>query len=135
MRLWHPSLTLSTLVKMYNMEVDLSFCADYRDKFRGTKEKRKEKGERRKEKRGKRKEKGERRKEKEEREKRKRLRKTIGYYLVTEGLYAKHPFRVRDFPPDEGSIIGSGMGFAQVLSLFSLFFFSSFISFFFLFFF
>lgn len=36
-----------------------------------------------------------------------------GYYLVTEGLAKKFPQRVRDFPPEEGSIIGAGMGFAQ----------------------
>ncbi len=36
-----------------------------------------------------------------------------GYYLVTDGLAAKHPHRVRDFPPDETSLIGAGIGFAQ----------------------
>jgi 2-oxoisovalerate dehydrogenase E1 component len=36
-----------------------------------------------------------------------------GYYLVTEGLAAKYPHRVRDFPPDETSLIGAGIGFAQ----------------------
>lgn len=38
----------------------------------------------------------------------------IRYYLVTEGLASKFPFRVRDFPPDETSIIGAGMGFSQL---------------------
>ena len=37
-----------------------------------------------------------------------------GYYLVTDGLASKYPQRVRDFPPDETSLIGAGMGFAQV---------------------
>lgn len=36
-----------------------------------------------------------------------------GYYLVTDGLQKKHPSRVLDFPPDETSMIGAGMGFAQ----------------------
>ena len=36
-----------------------------------------------------------------------------GYYLVTEGLATKYPQRVRDFPPDETSLVGAGMGFAQ----------------------
>lgn len=36
-----------------------------------------------------------------------------GYYLVTDGLAAKYPTRVLDFPPDETSLIGVGMGFAQ----------------------
>lgn len=36
-----------------------------------------------------------------------------GYYLVTEGLYKKYPARVLDFPPDETSLIGAGMGFSQ----------------------
>jgi pyruvate/2-oxoglutarate/acetoin dehydrogenase E1 component len=36
-----------------------------------------------------------------------------GYYLVTEGLKAKYPLRVRDFPPDETSLLGAGIGFSQ----------------------
>jgi 2-oxoisovalerate dehydrogenase E1 component len=36
-----------------------------------------------------------------------------GYYLVTEGLAKKFPMRVRDFPPDETSILGMGIGFSQ----------------------
>lgn len=36
------------------------------------------------------------------------------YYLVTEGLAAKHSPRVRDFPPDETSLIGVGVGYAQM---------------------
>lgn len=36
-----------------------------------------------------------------------------GYYLVTTGLAKKYPQRVRDFPPDETSLVGVGMGFAQ----------------------
>ena len=35
------------------------------------------------------------------------------YYLVTDGLADKHPQRVRDFPPDETSILGVGLGFSQ----------------------
>lgn len=44
-----------------------------------------------------------------------------GYYLVsanwkpkdTQLLVHKYPFRVADFPPDETSLIGAGMGYAQ----------------------
>jgi pyruvate/2-oxoglutarate/acetoin dehydrogenase E1 component len=36
-----------------------------------------------------------------------------GYYLVTENLVSKHPHRVRDFPPDETSLLGAGAGLAQ----------------------
>ena len=36
-----------------------------------------------------------------------------GYYLVTAGLAAKHPQRVRDFPPDETTLVGAAMGMAQ----------------------
>eukprot|EP00981_Chlorochromonas_danica_P010016 scaffold2924_cov165-Ochromonas_danica.AAC.3 len=36
-----------------------------------------------------------------------------GYYLVTDGLAGKYPTRVLDFPPDETSLIGIGMGMAQ----------------------
>ena len=36
-----------------------------------------------------------------------------GYYLVTEELHAKYPSRIRDFPPDETTLVGAGMGFAQ----------------------
>jgi TPP-dependent pyruvate/acetoin dehydrogenase alpha subunit/pyruvate/2-oxoglutarate/acetoin dehydrogenase E1 component len=37
-----------------------------------------------------------------------------GYYLVTEGLAEKYPGRVIDFPPDETTLIGAGMGYSQV---------------------
>lgn len=37
-----------------------------------------------------------------------------GYYLVTEGLAEKHPNRVLDFPPDETTLLGAGLGFAQL---------------------
>mmetsp|Transcript_31006 Transcript_31006/g.47500 ORF Transcript_31006/g.47500 Transcript_31006/m.47500 type:complete len:849 (+) Transcript_31006:121-2667(+) len=37
-----------------------------------------------------------------------------GYYLVTDGLAKKFPGRVRDFPPDETTLLGAGMGFSQV---------------------
>ena len=37
-----------------------------------------------------------------------------GYYLVTEGLAAKHGSRrVRDFPPDETTLLGAAVGLAQ----------------------
>lgn len=36
-----------------------------------------------------------------------------GYYLVTEGLSKQYPGRVLDFPPDETSIVGCGIGFSQ----------------------
>jgi 2-oxoisovalerate dehydrogenase E1 component len=36
-----------------------------------------------------------------------------GYYLVSEGLAAKHPMRVMDFPPDETSLMGAGIGYSQ----------------------
>ena len=36
-----------------------------------------------------------------------------GYYLVTDGLAKKYPHRIQDFPPDEGTLIGAGMGFSQ----------------------
>jgi 2-oxoisovalerate dehydrogenase E1 component len=36
-----------------------------------------------------------------------------GYYLVSDGLNKKYPNRVRDFPPDETTLIGAGIGFAQ----------------------
>ena len=36
-----------------------------------------------------------------------------GYYLVTDGLDKKFPNRVRDFPPDETTLLGAGIGFAQ----------------------
>jgi hypothetical protein len=36
-----------------------------------------------------------------------------GYYLVTEKLAKKYPGRVRDFPPDETSLLALGMGFAR----------------------
>ena len=36
-----------------------------------------------------------------------------GYYLVTEGLAAKHRGRVVDFPPDETTLVGAGLGLAQ----------------------
>jgi 2-oxoisovalerate dehydrogenase E1 component len=34
-----------------------------------------------------------------------------GYYMVTDGLDKKHPGRVQDFPPDETSLVGVGMGY------------------------
>jgi 2-oxoisovalerate dehydrogenase E1 component len=37
-----------------------------------------------------------------------------GYYVVTEGLSAKFPGRVLDFPPDETSLLGAAMGFSQL---------------------
>jgi TPP-dependent pyruvate/acetoin dehydrogenase alpha subunit len=37
-----------------------------------------------------------------------------GYYLVTDQLVHKFPRRVIDFPPDETSLLGAAMGFAQV---------------------
>eukprot|EP01125_Pyxidicula_operculata_P010749 TRINITY_DN3538_c0_g1_i1.p1 TRINITY_DN3538_c0_g1~~TRINITY_DN3538_c0_g1_i1.p1 ORF type:complete len:755 (-),score=141.84 TRINITY_DN3538_c0_g1_i1:181-2445(-) len=37
-----------------------------------------------------------------------------GYYLVTDGLATKYPNRVRDFPPDETSLMGAAIGFSQV---------------------
>jgi len=36
-----------------------------------------------------------------------------GYYKITEGLREKHTIRVADFPPDETSLIGVGMGYSQ----------------------
>lgn len=36
-----------------------------------------------------------------------------GYYLVTDGLVAKYPGRVIDFPPDETALVGAAMGFSQ----------------------
>jgi len=36
-----------------------------------------------------------------------------GYYLVTDGLAKKYPHRVIDFPPDETSLVGAGMGLSQ----------------------
>ena len=37
-----------------------------------------------------------------------------GYYLVTEALAQQFPGRVIDFPPDETSLLGAAMGFAQL---------------------
>eukprot|EP00011_Vannellida_sp_DIVA3-517-6-12_P005003 CAMPEP_0114614132 /NCGR_PEP_ID=MMETSP0168-20121206/5492_1 /TAXON_ID=95228 ORGANISM="Vannella sp., Strain DIVA3 517/6/12" /NCGR_SAMPLE_ID=MMETSP0168 /ASSEMBLY_ACC=CAM_ASM_000044 /LENGTH=776 /DNA_ID=CAMNT_0001825163 /DNA_START=60 /DNA_END=2390 /DNA_ORIENTATION=- len=37
-----------------------------------------------------------------------------GYYLVTDGLAEKFPHRVRDFPPDETTLVGAAVGYAQV---------------------
>lgn len=37
-----------------------------------------------------------------------------GYYRVTEGLHEKYGFRVADFPPDETSLLGTAIGYAQV---------------------
>ena len=37
-----------------------------------------------------------------------------GYYLITNGLKESFPKRILDFPPDETSLIGAAMGFAQV---------------------
>jgi 2-oxoisovalerate dehydrogenase E1 component len=36
-----------------------------------------------------------------------------GYYLVTDGLCNKYPGRVLDFPPDETTLVGAGMGLSQ----------------------
>ena len=36
-----------------------------------------------------------------------------GYYLVSEGLKAKHGRRVRDVPPDETALLGAAAGLAQ----------------------
>ena len=37
-----------------------------------------------------------------------------GYYVVTEGLRERFgPSRVRDFPPDETTLVGAGIGFSQ----------------------
>jgi 2-oxoisovalerate dehydrogenase E1 component len=36
-----------------------------------------------------------------------------GYYAVTEGLAEQFPARIVDFPPDETSLLGSALGFAQ----------------------
>lgn len=32
---------------------------------------------------------------------------------MTDGLAAKYPLRVRDFPPDETSLMGAAIGFSQ----------------------
>jgi len=37
-----------------------------------------------------------------------------GYYLVTDGLAQKFPHRVLDFPPDETTLLGAALGFAQL---------------------
>ena len=37
-----------------------------------------------------------------------------GYYLVTDGLTEKYPQRVMDFPPDETTLLGAGLGFSQL---------------------
>lgn len=36
-----------------------------------------------------------------------------GYYLVTENLVNEFPLRIRDFPPDETSLMGVAVGYAQ----------------------
>ena len=36
-----------------------------------------------------------------------------GYYLVTDGLFEAYPHRIHDFPPDETTLIGAGMGYSQ----------------------
>ena len=36
-----------------------------------------------------------------------------GYYLVTQGLKDKFPYRVADFPPDETGLVGAAIGYAQ----------------------
>lgn len=36
-----------------------------------------------------------------------------GYYMVTDGLHKKFSQRVQDFPPDETSLVGVGMGYSQ----------------------
>ena len=37
-----------------------------------------------------------------------------GYYSVTEGAADKYKLRVQDFPPDETSLVGAALGYAQV---------------------
>ena len=37
-----------------------------------------------------------------------------GYYLVTEGLADKYSTRILDFPPDETTLLGAGLGFSQL---------------------
>ena len=37
-----------------------------------------------------------------------------GYYLVTDGLVETYPDRVLDFPPDETTLLGVALGFAQL---------------------
>ena len=37
-----------------------------------------------------------------------------GYYLVSDGLKEKYPLRVHDYPPDETTLVGAGMGLSQV---------------------
>ena len=37
-----------------------------------------------------------------------------GYYAVTEGVAKQFPDRIIDFPPDETSLLGAAMGFAQL---------------------
>eukprot|EP00934_Nitzschia_sp_Nitz4_P004421 Nitzschia sp. Nitz4//scaffold118_size93875//46013//48415//NITZ4_004789-RA/size93875-processed-gene-0.61-mRNA-1//-1//CDS//3329533727//4411//frame0 len=37
-----------------------------------------------------------------------------GYYAVTEGLASKYPSQVLDFPPDETTLLGAGLGFSQL---------------------
>eukprot|EP00051_Salpingoeca_urceolata_P001437 m.41009 g.41009 ORF g.41009 m.41009 type:complete len:889 (+) comp11422_c0_seq2:841-3507(+) len=36
-----------------------------------------------------------------------------GYYVITDGLAKKHPLRVCDFPPDETTLLGAGIGYSQ----------------------
>lgn len=36
-----------------------------------------------------------------------------GYYVVSETLFEKYPLRVRDFPPDETTLVGAAMGYSQ----------------------
>lgn len=36
-----------------------------------------------------------------------------GYYRISDGLHKKFGFRVADFPPDETSLIGVGVGYSQ----------------------
>ena len=36
-----------------------------------------------------------------------------GYYLITDGLAQKYGVRVCDFPPDETSLMGTAVGYAQ----------------------
>eukprot|EP00924_Labyrinthula_sp_SR-Ha-C_P003167 snap_masked-scaffold_15-processed-gene-1.13-mRNA-1 protein AED:0.00 eAED:0.00 QI:0/-1/0/1/-1/1/1/0/766 len=40
-----------------------------------------------------------------------------GYYLVTQGLFAKYKTRVQDIPPDETMLFGLGVGYAQTGSV------------------
>lgn len=36
-----------------------------------------------------------------------------GYYTVTESIAEKFRSRIQDFPPDETSLVGAALGYAQ----------------------